>query len=190
MSPSRPPTPPPSSPSSGTPAFNLNLNSEVNNLENDRYEVVLTGTVTAKAGDKNAYLVEVKQAGVFIIRGFPKEEMGPMLGAYCPNILFPFLREVVSDLVNKGSFPQLLLTPVNFEALYAQHLHNQRSQQQASRRSWRRPAPPPTRQPGWRIKQPASPSSAPAPGAPPWPCGWPATAWTSACGARPPRWRP
>jgi preprotein translocase subunit SecB len=114
------------------PAFNLNLNSEVNNLENDRYEVVLTGTVTAKAGDKTAYLVEVKQAGVFTLRGFPKEELGPMLGAYCPNILFPFLREVVADLVNKGSFPQLLLTPVNFEALYAQHLHNQRMQQQAA----------------------------------------------------------
>jgi len=114
------------------PNFNLNLNSEVTNLENDRYEVVLTGTVTCKAGDKTAYLVEVKQAGVFAMRGFPKEEMGPMLGAYCPNILFPFLREVVADLVNKGSFPQLLLTPVNFEALYAQHLHNQRMQQQAA----------------------------------------------------------
>jgi preprotein translocase subunit SecB len=104
------------------PESNLNLNSSVNKLDDNTYEVVLTITVTTKAGDKTAFLVEVQQAGVFAISGFPDNEMGHMMGAYCPNLLFPYAREVVSDLVSKGSFPQLLLTPVNFDALYAQHL--------------------------------------------------------------------
>lgn len=107
------------------PESNLNLNSNVSKLDNDLYEVVLTVTVTTKIGDKTAYLVEVLQGGIFTIRNFPEEEMGHMLGAYCPNILFPYAREVVSDLVSKGSFPQLLLTPVSFDALYAQHMQEQ-----------------------------------------------------------------
>ena len=113
------------------PESTLNLNSEVHPMGEDHYEVVLTVTVTTKVGDKVAFLVEAQQAGVFLMRGFPKNEQGPMLGSYCPNILFPFLREVVSDLVNKGSFPQLLLSPVNFDALYAQHLAERQAKQQA-----------------------------------------------------------
>ncbi len=104
------------------PKSNLTMNSEVNTLKDDLYEVVLTTTVTTTLGDKTAFLVEVKQAGIFLVKGFPKQDMGGMLGAYCPNILFPYAREVVSDLVAKGSFPQLLLTPVNFDSLYAQHM--------------------------------------------------------------------
>ncbi len=104
------------------PESNLNLNSSVNKLDDKTYEVVLTITVTTKVGDKTAFLVEVQQAGIFVVQGFPDNEMGHMMGAYCPNLLFPYAREVVSDLVSKGSFPQLLLTPVNFDALYAQHL--------------------------------------------------------------------
>ncbi len=75
-------------------------------------------------------LVEVQQAGIFLVSGFPENEMGHMMSAYCPNILFPYAREVVSDLVNKGSFPQLLLTPVNFDILYAQHMQEQKQKAQ------------------------------------------------------------
>lgn len=110
------------------PQSNLNLNSSVNKLESDTYEVTLSVTVTAKDDDKTVFLVEVEQAGIFLMKNFPENEMGHMLGAYCPNILFPYAREVVSDLVNKGSFPQLLLHPVNFDALYNQHLQQVRQQ--------------------------------------------------------------
>ena len=113
------------------PESNLSLNSEVNKLGDDAFEVVLSITVTTKVGDKTAYLVEVQQAGIFTVKGFPNEEMGPMLGAYCPNILFPYAREVVSDLVIKGGFPQLLLTPVNFDHLFQQHLQQQQGNQEA-----------------------------------------------------------
>lgn len=112
------------------PESSLNLNSGVNKLGNDLYEVVLSITVTTKIGDKTAFLVEVQQAGIFAVKGFPEHEMGQMMSAYCPNVLFPYAREVVSDLVNKGSFPQLLLTPVNFDALYAQHLQEAQAKQQ------------------------------------------------------------
>ncbi len=113
------------------PESNLNLNSEVHALGNDQFEVVLSVTVTTKLDDKVAYLAEVKQAGIFMVRDFPKEEMGLMIGSYCPNILFPFAREAISALVNKGSFPQLLLAPVNFDALYAQHMAEKEKQQAA-----------------------------------------------------------
>ncbi len=117
------------------PESNLALNSEVNNLAGDAYEVTLSVTVTTKIEDKVAYLVEVKQAGIFTLKGFPNEEMGPMLGAYCPNILFPYAREVVSDLVNKGGFPQLLLTPVNFDHLFAQHMQQKQAAKDPSAES-------------------------------------------------------
>jgi len=106
------------------PESNLNLNSNVTKLAESTYEVVVTVTITTKVEDKTAYLVEVQQAGIFQVKGFSDQEMGHMMGAYCPNLLFPYAREVVSDLVSKGSFPQMLLTPVNFDALYAQHLQD------------------------------------------------------------------
>jgi len=110
------------------PSVDFNLASNVQTLENSLYEVSLTVTITVKSEDKTAYLVEVNQAGIFTLSGFNEEEMGPMLGSFCPNILFPYAREAVSDLVAKGGFPQLLLAPVNFDALYAQQL--QYAQQQ------------------------------------------------------------
>ena len=91
------------------------------------HEVVLSVTVTAKIGEKTAYLVEVQQAGIFTIIGFAENEQAHMVGSFCPNILFPYAREAISDIVNKGGFPQLLLAPVNFDALYAQHLQNQQN---------------------------------------------------------------
>ncbi|MDH4274529.1 MAG: protein-export chaperone SecB [Gammaproteobacteria bacterium] len=92
------------------------------------HEVVLSVTVTAKLGEKTAFLVEVQQAGIFTMRGYTTDELGMLVGSFCPNVLFPFARETVSDLVTRGGFPQLLLAPVNFDALYQQHLHNQREQ--------------------------------------------------------------
>ena len=111
------------------PSVDFNLGSHFEPLENSLYEVALTVTITVKSSDKTAYLVEVNQAGIFALSGFTDQEMGPMVGSFCPNILFPYAREAVSDLVAKGGFPQLLLAPVNFDALYAQHL--QQAQQQA-----------------------------------------------------------
>lgn len=109
-----------------SPEINVQLNTESNSLAENVVEVVLKITVTAKHEDKTAFLVELHQAGVFTVQGFSEEEMGGMLGSYCPNVLFPFAREAISDLVGKGGFPQLLLAPVNFDALYAQHIQQQK----------------------------------------------------------------
>lgn len=86
--------------------------------QKDYYEVVLHITVTSKAGDKTAFLIEVQQAGVFHIDGFAKEDLKLALEIACPNVLLPFAREAVSDFVTKAGFPQLLLAPINFESLY------------------------------------------------------------------------
>lgn len=104
------------------PEVSLQLNTATQPLGNDHYELVLTVTVTAKQGENTSFLAEVQQAGIFLIKGIPEDEMAPMFGIYCPNILFPYAREAVSDLVTRGSFPQLVLAPVNFEAVYAQRL--------------------------------------------------------------------
>jgi len=103
------------------PDVNVELQTAGKPLTDEVMEVVLTVTVTAKLGDKVAYLTEVHQAGVFTIAGFSDDERTHMQGSYCPNILFPYAREAVSDLIGKGGFPQLLLAPVNFDALLAQH---------------------------------------------------------------------
>ncbi|MCU0832863.1 MAG: protein-export chaperone SecB [Chromatiaceae bacterium] len=103
------------------PQHDLNLNTKVNRLAEDAFEVELSVTVTAKTGEQTAFIVEVHQAGFFGVKGFTEQELGPLLGAYCPNLLFPYAREAVSDLVTKGGFPQLVLQPVNFDALFAQH---------------------------------------------------------------------
>lgn len=114
------------------PENQMSLNSDVNPLGNSTFEIVLTITVTSKLGDKTAFLVEVKQAGIFTLANFPENEMGPMLGAYCPNILFPYAREAISDLVTKGGFPTLLLAPVNFDQLFAQHMQQQQAAKEAA----------------------------------------------------------
>jgi preprotein translocase subunit SecB len=112
------------------PALDLNLGTHVESLDNSMFEVALSITVTVKLGEATAYLVEINQAGIFTISGFSEQEMGPMLGSFCPNVLFPYAREVISDLVNKGGFPQLILAPVNFDALYMQHLQQSQQNQQ------------------------------------------------------------
>lgn len=106
------------------PNVSLHLNTESTKLENDLFEVVLTVTATVKLEEEIAYLTEIKQAGLFLIKGFEPARLGPMLGSFCPNLLFPFAREEIASLVQKGGFPQLLLDPVNFDALYAQHVES------------------------------------------------------------------
>ncbi len=104
------------------PHLDLQLGNEYNRIDDENHEIVLTVTVTAKVGEKVAFLAEVKQAGIFLLTGYSDQEMGPMIGSYIPNTLFPFAREVISDIVLKGGFPQLVLAPVNFDALYMQQL--------------------------------------------------------------------
>jgi preprotein translocase subunit SecB len=108
------------------PNVSLHINTESAKLENDMFESVLTITATVKLGEETAYLIELKQAGLFQISGFEEDRLGPMLGSFCPNLLFPFAREAIASLVQKGGFPQLLLDPVNFDALYAQHVQQSR----------------------------------------------------------------
>ena len=107
------------------PQINVQINSSNQAVADDTYEVVLDITVTAKQEDKTAFLAEIKQAGIFTISGFSQENLGGMVGAFCPETLFPFAREAISELVSKGGFPQLLLAPVNFNALYAQQAQQQ-----------------------------------------------------------------
>lgn len=103
------------------PEVNLDINTASNELGEDTHEVVLTLTVTVKSGDTTAFLVEVKQGGIFTIKGFPADALEHTIGSFCPSVLYPYAREVVSDVVMRGGFPQLILAPVNFEALFAQH---------------------------------------------------------------------
>ncbi len=111
------------------PAVDIHFANATSNVAENVHEVVLTVTVNVKQDEKSIYLVEVQQAGLFNITGFAAEHLGAILATACPNILFPYAREVVSDIVTKGGFPQLLLAPVNFEMLYAQEI--QRRQQAA-----------------------------------------------------------
>ncbi|MBA1232452.1 protein-export chaperone SecB [Pseudomonas viridiflava] len=105
-----------------TPTVSLDLNTRQKPLEGDFYEVVLTLSVTVNNGDEVAFIVEVQQAGIFLIKGLDDGSMSHTLGAFCPNILFPYAREAIDNLVVRGSFPALMLAPVNFDALYAQEL--------------------------------------------------------------------
>lgn len=114
------------------PSVTVELNTQGETLAEGVYDVRLSVTITTKVQDKTAFLVEVEQGGVFDLAGFPDAERNAMLGSYCPNILFPFAREVVADLVTKGGFPPLLLAPVNFDQLYAQHQQKQEAQSDAA----------------------------------------------------------
>ncbi|NND69038.1 MAG: protein-export chaperone SecB [Halioglobus sp.] len=112
------------------PAVNVDLNTKSNKVDDTgNYEVVLTVTVTAKMNDDTAFLVEVQQAGVFMITGFEGEDLRRILGTAAPNILFPYARENIDSLCVKGGFPALMLAPVNFEALYQQAVAQAAQQQ-------------------------------------------------------------
>lgn len=112
------------------PDVSVQLGNSAKQLAENVHEVVTTVTVTAKVGDKTAYLVEVHQAGIFTIAGFAEGELGPMVGSYCPTILFPFAREAITDLVVKAGFPPLFLAPINFDAIYAQQQQQLRTERQ------------------------------------------------------------
>jgi preprotein translocase subunit SecB len=110
------------------PQFGLNMNTAGATVAADLHEVVLTVTLEAKLGDKVAYLVEVKQAGVFLIRGYGTDDARRIVGSFCPGVLFPYARQAVSDLILRGGFPPFLLPPVNFEALFQQSLEQAQPQ--------------------------------------------------------------
>ena len=107
------------------PAVEVGLQSEANGLGDGIFEVVLTVTVTAKVGEKTQFLVEAAQAGIFQIRNVPDEEVEPVVAIACPNILFPYARETVSDIITRAGFQPVLLAPVNCEALYRQRQEQQ-----------------------------------------------------------------
>lgn len=102
------------------PQTNLNLRSSHNEVQGDLHEVVLTITVDAKEDDSTLFLVEVQQSGLFEIVGYDKDEFGVIIGSFCPNILFPYAREAIAGIIQKGGFPEFVLQPINFDALYMQ----------------------------------------------------------------------
>jgi preprotein translocase subunit SecB len=104
------------------PQFNLNMNTTASAMAETVHEVVLTITLEAKIADKVAYLVEVKQGGLFLIRGYTEDDTRRVVGAFCPGVLFPYARQAVSDLILRGGFPPFLLPPVNFDGLFQQSL--------------------------------------------------------------------
>jgi len=102
------------------PVVDIQLHHNSTAVEDGVYQTVLTATITAKAGDRTLFLVEAAQAGIFTVRNIPQPEIEPLLAVACPNILFPYVREVISDTTSRAGFPPVILSPVNFEAIYAQ----------------------------------------------------------------------
>jgi preprotein translocase subunit SecB len=116
-----------------TPQMDVQVGTTTTPLGNDLHQVMLTVTVTAKQGEETGFLVEVHQAGIFQVTGFVNEiEIQAILAGYCPGVIFPFAREAVADLVQRGGFPPVLLQPINFEAVYAEHLARSREQSAAA----------------------------------------------------------
>jgi preprotein translocase subunit SecB len=112
-----------------SPKVEIDLQSRHDRLEEDVYEVVLSVTVTVKIEEKMAFLAEVQQAGIFTIRHFPDDQLQHLLGSFCQSIIFPFARESITDLVTRGGFPQLYLSPINFDAIYQQKLAEKQKEQ-------------------------------------------------------------
>ncbi len=111
------------------PKTDLNLRSSHTKVSDEHHEVILTITIEAKAEDKSLFLVELQQAGLFEIVGYEGEELGAIIGSFCPNILFPYARETVASLIQKGGFPEFVLQPINFDALYLQSKQQQAAAQ-------------------------------------------------------------
>jgi len=113
------------------PQLNMNLNQRVTKVSDNGYEVVLGITLTCTIGEDNTvYVAEVQQAGVFTLDGFEPQVLDGMLGTHCPNVLYPYARQLIGDLIQAGGFPPFLLQPINFDALYAEGLRQRASQQQ------------------------------------------------------------
>ena len=118
------------------PEVKLDLNTSNRQLQEDMFEVVLSLTITVENGPEGsretAFLAEVQQAGVFLVKGLAADELHRTLGAFCPNILFPYAREAIDNMVLRGSFPPLMLAPVNFDALYLQAREQAEQQETAT----------------------------------------------------------
>ena len=112
------------------PQLQMNMNQSVQRLGENAFEVVLGITLTCKIEEKSVYLAEVKQAGVFGVAGFDPQTLDGLLGSHCPGILYPYARQLISDLIQAGGFPPFYLQPVNFDALYAEGLRQRQAQQQ------------------------------------------------------------
>ncbi len=111
-----------------SPKTNLNLRSAHTAVDEKHHEVVLSITIEAKDSDKDKtlFLIELHQAGLFEIGGYGKEEFGALVGSFCPNILFPYARESIAGMIQKGGFPEFVLQPINFDALYMQSLQQKK----------------------------------------------------------------
>jgi len=109
-----------------SPQLEIQVRNESARFADGLYEVTITVTVTAKAGEKTLFLAEAAQAGIFALRNVPEADLEPLLAVACPTILYPYARETISDVVTRGGFPPVLLAPVSFEALYAQRQQEQR----------------------------------------------------------------
>ncbi len=110
------------------PKVEIDLQNKSNQIEEGVYEVTLSVTTTVKIDEKVAFLAEVHQAGIFTIRNFPEDQLQHLLGSFCPNIIFPYARETITDVVTRGGFPQLYLAPINFDAIYQQKLAKQQQE--------------------------------------------------------------
>ena len=108
------------------PKVQLNITTSSKTIGPDLWEIVLHVSIEAKQGERAAFLCDIQQAGVVTLKGFSEDERRHLLGGYCPSLIFPYAREAVSDLVGKGGFPQLLLQPLNFEALFQKHVEDAR----------------------------------------------------------------
>ncbi len=114
----------------GQPQLSMNLNQTVSRVEGTGYEVVLAVTLTCTLNEKTVYLAEVHQAGIFVLSGFDERTLDMMLGTYCPNVLFPYVRQSISDMIANGGFPPFFMQPINFESLYAEGLRRRTEQGQ------------------------------------------------------------
>ncbi|WP_069470447.1 protein-export chaperone SecB [Candidatus Marithrix sp. Canyon 246] len=110
------------------PKMEYEISNDIKQLEEKVFDIVLNITVTVKSEEKTAFLVEVHQAGIFVVSGFAEDQLKHMLNTYCPTILYPYAREMISSIVTKGGFQPLLLAPINFEALYAEQQQKQSDQ--------------------------------------------------------------
>jgi preprotein translocase subunit SecB len=106
------------------PQLEVQINTEAQNFTEGYYEVTVTATVTARIGERTLFLAEGVQAGIFALRNIPAAELGPLLGIACPTVIYPYLRETISDVISRAGFPPVILAPLSFEALYLQQQQN------------------------------------------------------------------
>lgn len=122
------------------PTTNLNLRSAHNEMPDNNHEVVLTITVETKHEEQTLFLAELQQAGIFLISGYEGEELGAVIGSFCPNILYPYARESIAGIVSKGGFPEFVLQPISFDALYAQSRQQAATEEAAAKAATPTPA--------------------------------------------------